>query len=100
MDMLGLIAALSIIMWYLIDRFKPLWTEKSWGKYVTIAISAIFAIALVFSFGLDLIVALGLVSSITIVGQVMTVLTLMAGSSVVSEIISLIKGKATENLNK
>ena len=35
MEMLTLIIAMSAIMWYLIDRFKPLWSELSFGKYIT-----------------------------------------------------------------
>mgnify|MGYP000074364700 CR=1 FL=1 len=91
MDMIGLITALSVIMWYLIDRIKPLWSEVKYGKYITIALAAVFGFALVFSFGLDLIVGLGLWSEVTLMGQFITGLTLMAGSSVVSEIIELIK---------
>lgn len=94
MDMLGLILALSTIMWYIIDRFKPLWAEKSWGKYVTIAVAAIFAFGLSFGFGLDLVFGLGLVESVTVLGEILTGLTLMAGSSAISEIIQKIKGSS------
>ena len=94
MDMLGLILALSIIMWYIIDRFKPLWNEKTWGKYVTIVISAIFAFGLSFGFNLDLVFGLGLVESISILGEILTGFALMSGSSAVSEIIQKIKGNS------
>lgn len=91
MDMLQIIIAVSIIMWYIIDRFKSLWEEKVWGKYVTIAVSAIFAFALAFGYGLDLMAALGIVSEAGILGTVLTALTLMGGSSAVAELIERIK---------
>lgn len=92
MEMLTLIISLSFIMWYLIDKAKGLWSEVSWGKYLTIAISAIAAFALTFSFNLDLICALDLTESITMAGQILTGFTLMSGSSAVAEVIEKIKG--------
>ena len=91
MDMLGLILSLSMIMWYIIDRFKPIWEGLTYGKYITMGISGIVGFALVFSLGLDILVGLGLLTSITIAGQIMTGFVLMAGSSAISEVISLIK---------
>ena len=41
MDMLMLIGALSMIMWYLIDRFKGMWAEMAYGKYITTGCAAI-----------------------------------------------------------
>lgn len=92
MEMLAIITALSIIMWYLIDRFKPLWENNLYSKYITIGVACVLACIIVFSFAIDLIYALQLVSNITIAGQILTVLILMSGSSAVSEIISRIKG--------
>lgn len=92
MEMLSLIIALSAIMWYVVDRFKPLWENLKYGKYITMAVSAAFAIGLVLSFGIDIVVALGLVSASTAMGKVITVLALMSGSSAVSEIIERVKG--------
>jgi len=89
--MLGLILSLSMIMWYIIDRFKPIWEGLTYGKYITMGISGIVGFALVFSLGLDILVGLGLLTSITIAGQIMTGFVLMAGSSAISEVISLIK---------
>lgn len=91
MEMLSLIFALSIIMWYVIDRFKPLWDKKSWGKYVTIAVAALFAFGLSFGFGLNLVFGLGLIDSVTIQDQILTGFALMSGSSALSEIIEKIK---------
>ena len=92
MEMITLIIAMSAIMWYLIDRFKPLWSELSFGKYITIVISALFAFGLTFAFGLDLVFACGLFAEMTVAGQILTGLVLMSGSSAVAEIIERIKG--------
>ena len=92
MEMITLIIAMSAIMWYLIDRFKPLWSELSFGKYITIVISALFAFGLTFAFELDLVFACGLFAEMTVAGQILTGLVLMSGSSAVAEIIERIKG--------
>lgn len=91
MDMLGLIFALSMIMWYIVDRFKPLWENLSYSKYITTGVAAIGGFSLTFCLGLDILVGLGLLTSVTIAGQIMTGFILMAGSSAISEIITLIK---------
>ena len=91
MDALALIIALSAVLWYCVDRFKPMWESVSWGKYITIAVAALGSFGLVFSFNLDIVAALGLVSEMTIAGNIITALVLMSGSSAISEIISKIK---------
>lgn len=122
MEMLQIIIVVSIVMWYIIDRFKPLWEDWQYGKYVTIAVSAAFAFALAFGYRLDLMTALGVVptggtviesgmvggaaiegvaaisnaaggsaAGNSVLGTVLTALTLMGGSSAVSELISRIK---------
>ena len=93
MEMLTLILALSAVLWFLVDRFKPLWEGLSFGKYITLVVAGIGAFALVFSFNLDLILACGLVEATTIAGKIMTGLVLMSGSSAVAEIIERVKGK-------
>lgn len=93
MEMLTLILALSAVLWFLVDRFKPLWEGLSFGKYITLLVAGIGAFALVFSFNLDLILACGLVEATTIAGKIMTGLVLMSGSSAVAEIIERVKGK-------
>lgn len=92
MEMLTLIISLSIIMWYIIDRFKEMWEGTKYGKYITMAVSAVFAFAIAFSFGVDIILALGLVQESSTIGTVITALALMSGSSAVSEIIERVKG--------
>ena len=91
MDNIVLIMALSAILWYLIDRFKPLWDKQSWGKYVTMACAAIGGFALAFGFNLDIIYASGLVAAPTVLGTVITALTLMSGSSAASEIVERLR---------
>ena len=93
MEMLSLILALSAVLWFLVDRFKPIWEGLSFGKYITLLVAGIGAFALVFSFNLDLILACGLVEVTTIAGKIMTGLVLMSGSSAVAEIIERVKGK-------
>lgn len=93
MEMLTLILALSAVLWFLVDRFKPIWEGLSFGKYITLLVAGIGAFALVFSFNLDLILACGLVEATTIAGKIMTGLVLMSGSSAVAEIIERVKGK-------
>lgn len=92
MEMLTLIISLSIIMWYIIDRFKEMWEGTKYGKYITMAVSAVFAFAISFGFSVDIILALGLVQEGSVIGTVITALALMSGSSAVSEIIERVKG--------
>jgi hypothetical protein len=93
MDMLMLIGALSMIMWYLIDRFKALWESLSYAKYITIGCAAIMGFVLAFGYNLDIVVAAGLVEESSVLGIILTGLTLMSGSSAVNEIITKIKGQ-------
>lgn len=99
MENLTLIIALSAVLWFIVDKFKPLWAEKSWGKYITMAVAAIGGFGLTFAFDLDLICACGLVENLTLTGQILTGLILMSGSSAVAEIIERIKGTNTQNKN-
>ena len=93
MENLTLIIALSAVLWFIVDKFKPLWAEKSWGKYITMAVAAIGCFGLTFAFDLDIIFASGLFDTITPAGQIMTGLVLMSGSSAVAEVIARIKGE-------
>lgn len=91
MNSITLIMALSAIIWYVIDRTKPMWSEKSWGKYLTTAVAGVLGAAVVFGYGLDIVCAMGMAAEVSIVGQIITVLSLMCGSSAISEIITRIK---------
>ena len=92
MEMLILVITLSTVMWYVIDRFKPLWESNSFGKYITIAVSSIFGFALSFGFKVDILYALSVVTEKSVIGIVLTALILMSGSSAVNEIVERIKG--------
>lgn len=91
MPNLTIIVLLSAIIWYCVDRFKPIWSGKSWGKYITTAAAGVLGAAVVFGYNLDLIYAMGIVSEITVIGKLITVLAFMCGSSAISEIIARIK---------
>lgn len=91
MSSIALILAFSALIWYVVDRFKPIWSNYSWGKYVTTAMAGALGAIVVFGYGLDLIYALGFMSEISLVGQILTTVALMCGSSAISEIISRIK---------
>lgn len=92
MDMISLVLAFSAVLWFLIDRFKPMWSGLSFGKWITLAVSAIGSFGLAFGFNLDLIHGFGLSELPTIMGTIITGFVLMSGSSATSEIIERIKG--------
>lgn len=91
MELLTLILALSVVMWYCIDRVKPLWENAAKGNYITMAVAAVFGFALAFAYDLDLVFALELVAEASLTGKILTGLVLMGGSSAVSEIIGKVK---------
>lgn len=91
MNSIALILALSAIIWYVVDRFKPIWIDKPFGKYITTAMAGVLGASMVFGYNLDLIYAMGIVNNISIVGKLITVLAFMCGSSAISEIIARIK---------
>ena len=96
MEMLALLIAVSTTMWFVIDRLKVLWTDLSFGKWITVAVFAVGAFFSTFSFGLDIIFARGFTPTVTIAGEILTALVIMSGSSAVAEVIERIKGKKTE----
>jgi hypothetical protein len=93
MEMYAFILMLSSIMWFLIDRLKPLWSELAYGKYITLAVSALLGLGLSLGYKLDIIFAMGLAQEATTIGQILTGLALMSGASAVSEIIAKLKLK-------
>lgn len=94
MDLLTLIIALSAILWYLIERGKTsVWGGLSWGKWITIGCAAIGGFVFAFGFGLDILFACGLVEAPSVLGTILTALTLMSGSSGISEVIGYFKKK-------
>lgn len=91
METLGIIIAISVVIWYLIDRFKPLWEEAKGSKYITIGIACVLGVIAVITFGLDILTATGITKDVTFFGQLVTVLLYMGGSSCIAEIIERIK---------
>ena len=91
MSSIALILALSAIIWYCVDRIKPMWSNKPWGKYITTAVAWVLGAAITFGYNLDLICAIGLSDDMTIIGKIITILAFMCGSSAISEIIARIK---------
>lgn len=92
MTMLKLILLISVLMWYIIDRFKPLWTDVKNGKYITIAVSAVLAAVLCFGLRLDLLAAFHVSAERPWwLGVVLTMLVLMSGSSAVAELLDKTK---------
>lgn len=94
MDLLTLIIALSAILWYLIERGKTsIWGGLSFGKWITIGCAAAGGFIMSFGFNLDILYACGLVAEPSVLGTILTALTLMSGSSGISEVIGYFKGK-------
>ena len=94
-EMLTLLFVLSTIIWFVIDRVKPFWSGLSFGKYVTIAVAAVLGAVVVFTYGIDILVALAVTKQVTIVGEILSTLVIMSGSSALSELLALIKTKAS-----
>lgn len=94
-EMLTLLFVLSTIIWFVIDRVKPFWSDLSYGKYVTIAVAAVLGAVVVFTYGIDILVALAVTNQVTIVGEILSTLVIMSGSSALSELLALIKTKAS-----
>lgn len=91
MEALTLIIALSAILWYIVDKFKPIWEGFTQGKYITMAVAGLGAFGLTFGFNLDLINALDLVAEMSMPGQLITGFLLMSGSSAIAEIIGAVQ---------
>ena len=86
----------STVIWYIVDRVKKAEDSSpkaNWSKWATILCACILSTACVLCFNLDLISALNIVKENSLMGQILTILILMSGSSGVSEIISAIKVK-------
>ena len=81
MESLAIIIAFSTIIWYLVDRAKILWNKYDWGKWATLGAALTLSVVCTFCFGLDLVMALGISETVTVAGQIITVLILMSGSS-------------------
>lgn len=85
--MLTTIIGLSIVIWYIIDRAKELWSGLENGRWLTIGSAALLGAAVTLTYGLDIVNGLGISDSTTIVGQILTVLSFMGGSSFIAELV-------------
>ena len=101
MNIIFTLGALSVVIWFVIDRFMPSWADKSWGKYVTLAVSVVLgelaAILVYISSGYtcDILNAFGI--SIPWFGAILTGLVMSAGASAVYEVVDAIKALGTKN---
>ena len=87
------ILSFSLIIWILIDRFKPTWEGSKFKSYITSAIALLMGGAVAIVYQLDIIVALGLSDVASPLGIIFTALALMGGSSCIAEIMERIAGK-------
>ena len=90
------ILSFSLIIWILIDRFKPLWEDCSLKSIITSGIALLLGGAVSIVYQLDIVVALGLSDVVSPLGMILTSLALMGGSSCVAEIMEMISGKKAQ----
>ncbi len=93
-EMMTLLLVLSTIIWFVIDRVKSAWSGLKYGKYITIAAAAILGALVVFTYGIDILVALAVTGQVTVIGEILSTLIIMSGSSALSELLELVKVKA------
>lgn len=87
------ILAFSAILWVFIDRAKKLWSDVSWGKWITTAFALAGGFLLAFGYGLDLLQAVGLTDGASLGGQIFAGLAVAAGSSCINEILAKVQGE-------
>lgn len=92
MKLLETILIISTLMWYVIDRIKPVWASYKYGRYITMAAAAAMAAAICIGYRLDIVYALGLSEGADPIGIGLTALLCMGGSSAVAEFIAKVKG--------
>lgn len=94
MNSLALILMLNIILWYVLDNLKDnIWGGTKFSNYITIGAAAIGSFAIIFGYNLDIICALGITNQESIIGKIITALTMMGGSAAVSELIDLFRAQ-------
>ena len=86
------ILAFSAILWVFIDRAKKLWSDVSWGKWITTATALAGGFLLAFGYGLDLL-QVGLTEGASLGGQIFAGLAVAAGSSCINEILAKVQGE-------
>ena len=85
--MLTTIIMLAVILWWAIDRVKPVWANLPVHGFITTMVAMAAGIALALTNKLDLLFALDVTDSVTFGGQLFAGIALMAGSSGVNELI-------------
>lgn len=85
------IIILSVIMWVFIDWMKANWEQYSWGRWVTIGLSAFLGVAQAFLFDLDLLVALEVVPTATVLGHLYAGLCMCGGSALIYKLLEAIR---------
>ena len=91
MELMGLILALSALLWYVIETHKHFWKNWRCKSLITTVIAAAGAFSLVFNFNLDIVYALHLTNYSCTAGQIVTGFVMMSGSSAISDVASKIK---------
>ena len=84
------IFAFSIILWIFIDRFKAIWHDTKYGKYITTAVALASGLLISFFYNLDILVAIGIEQNVSIGGMIFAGLSLAGGSSCIHELIEKI----------
>ena len=95
MEGLMLVLIMSMVMWFIIEKFKPMWSNLPYGKYITTAVAAIAGFGLAFGVPLGILTSAGLVGIPAVIDNIITGFALMAGSSGVAELVGKIKTPPT-----
>lgn len=83
----------STVIWFIVGKFKWLWSGRKYSKDITPIVAGILATGCVFTYGLDIMETLGVSTMTTLVGQLLTILIIMTGSSGIETVISAVKDK-------
>lgn len=86
LEMLAVLLIVSTVIWYVTDKFKVIWEASPYSRYFTMLFVAILGAAAVLTLGLDILVIMGAATVVSVIGQILTVLVLMTGSSAVAEV--------------
>lgn len=87
------IIILSVIMWVFIDWMKSNWESVSWGRWITIGLSAFLGVAQAFLFDLDLLVSLDVVTTATPLGHIYAGLCICGGSALIYKLLQAFRTK-------
>lgn len=85
-ETLTIIALLGLVIWNLIDFFKVYWKDAPYSRWITLGASALMSFGCAFTFNLDIINAIIPSLPVSILGTIITALSLMGGSSFLSKL--------------